>query len=147
MRRREFITLIGGAAAWPFTLHAQQQSERMRRIGVLFAGALDDPQTQTRLPVIQQELQKLGWTDGRNMRIDTRYGDGDTQVLRRQASELVALAPDVILSAGGNPTLAALQQANRTIPIVFAGVVDPVGAGFVASLARPGRQHHRLHAI
>ena len=135
MRRREFITLIGGAAVgWPVVARAQQP-ERMRRIGVLISLAADDRQGQARLAAFQQALQQLGWTDGRNVRIDTRWAAGDTS--RRYAAELVALAPDVILASGGS-IVATLLQATRTVPIVFTLTPDPVGAGFVASLARPG---------
>ena len=137
MKRREFITLLGGAAAaWPLAARAQQP-ERMRRIGVLINLAADDPQSQARLAAFQQGLQQLGWTDGRNVRIIARWGAGDADRIRRYAAELVALAPDVIL-ATCSPALVALLQATRTVPIVFTCVVDPVGAGFVDSLARPG---------
>ncbi len=137
MRRREFITLVGGAAvARPLAARAQQ-TERMRRIGVLMALTADDPEGQARLAAFLQGLQELGWTDGRNARIDIRWGGADVDRYRRSAAELAALAPDVIL-ANFASAAAALQQATRTVPIVFVGVVDPVGAGFVASLARPG---------
>jgi ABC-type uncharacterized transport system substrate-binding protein len=138
MRRREFITLLGGAAvAWPLAVRAQQP-ERMRRIGVLMSGAgADDPDGQARSAAFLQGLQQLGWTDGRNIRVDYRWGMGDADLFRRYAAELVALAPDVIL-ASGTATMAPLLQATRTVPIVFVQVTDPVGAGFVDSLARPG---------
>jgi putative ABC transport system substrate-binding protein len=137
MRRRDFITLLGGAAvAWPRTARAQQP-ERMRRIGVLLPQAADDRVGQARLAAFLQGLQQLGWTDGRNVRIDTRWGAGDADRIRRDAAELVALAPDVILTSGAS-TLGPLLQATRTVPIVFANVTDPVGAGFIDSLARPG---------
>ena len=138
MKRREFLTLVGGAAsAWPLTARAQQ-GERMRRIGVLTSGAAaDDPDGQTRRAAFVQELKQLGWTDGRNMRIDYRWGAGDADKLRKYAAELVALAPDVIM-ASGTATVAPLLQATHTVPIVFAQVTDPVGAGFVDSLAKPG---------
>ncbi|MGB6313810.1 MAG: ABC transporter substrate-binding protein [Pseudolabrys sp.] len=138
MHRREFITLLGGAASvWPLAAHAQQD-ERMRRIGVLYSGAAaDDPDGQTRSAAFVQGLQQLGWTDGRNMRIDYRWGAGDADNIRKYAAELVTLAPDVIL-ASGTATVAPLLQATRTVPIVFAQVTDPVGAGFVDSLAHPG---------
>jgi putative tryptophan/tyrosine transport system substrate-binding protein len=137
VKRREFITLIGGAAAaWPLAARAQQP-ERMRRIGVLTAFTADDPEAQARLMGIAQGLQELGWTVGRNVRIDTRWGAGDAERYRRYAAELVALAPDVVVANGG-AALIALQQANRTVPIVFVNIVDPVGAGYVASLAHPG---------
>ena len=109
----------------------------MRRIGVLMNRAADDPEGQARIAAFQQGLQQLGWIDGRNVRIDTRWGAAMSTAMRRYAAELVALAPDVIL-ASGSVSVAALQQATRTVPIVFAVVADPVGAGFVDSLARPG---------
>ena len=137
MRRREFISLLGGAAAaWPFAARAQQ-GERMRRIGVLMPLAEDDPEGQSRLRAFVQGLQQLGWTDGRNLRIDIRWGAGDAERIRRYAAELAALAPDVIL-AGGGAVIPSLLQATRTVPIVFVNVADPVGAGYVNSLARPG---------
>jgi putative ABC transport system substrate-binding protein len=137
LRRREFITLLGGAAAaWPLAARAQQ-AERMRRIGVLMTLAADDSEGQARLTAFLQGLQQLGWSGGRNMRIDTRWTAGKADDIRKYAMELVALAPDIIL-ATTSPTVAALQMVTRTIPIVFAQAVDPVGAGFVDSLARPG---------
>jgi ABC-type uncharacterized transport system substrate-binding protein len=137
MRRREFITLVGGAAAaWPLAARAQQ-GERMRRIGVLTTLAADDPVSRSRATAFAQGLQELGWTDGRNVRIDYRWAAGDAERFRKYAAELVALAPDVILAAA-SPSLMALQQASRTVPIVFVQVIDPVGGGFVESLARPG---------
>jgi putative ABC transport system substrate-binding protein len=136
MKRREFITLLGGAAVvWPVVARAQQP-ERMRRIGVLVPAAADDAVTQERIAAFLLALQQLGWTVGRNLRIDYRYGD-DAERIRKYAAELVALAPDVIL-ATGSPTTGPLLQATRTIPIVFVQVVDPVGAGFIKQLARPG---------
>ena len=137
MRRRDVITLLGGAAAaWPFGARAQQP-ERMRRVGVLVPLAADDPQSQRRITAFVQGLEAAGWTDGRNIRIDIRWTAGDTDRMRRHAAELVALAPDVILASGGT-VVGALLEASRTTPIVFTLTVDPVGAGFVASLARPG---------
>jgi putative ABC transport system substrate-binding protein len=137
VKRREFITLLSGAAAaWPLAARAQQL-ERMRRIGVLMNIAADDPQAQSRFEAFLQGLQPLGWTVGRNLQIDVRWAAADADLFRRYATELVALAPDVIL-ASTNPAVAQLQQATRTVPVVFAITVDPVGAGFVASLARPG---------
>src|SRR6266481_4339470 len=137
MRRREFITLIGGAAAaWPLAARAQQR-ERMRRIGVLMTLAADDPEGQARLTAFVQGLQELGWTDGRNVQIDYRWPAGDAERIRRYATELAALAPDIIL-AGGGAVVPSLLLATRTIPIVFTQTPDPVGAGFVESLARPG---------
>jgi putative tryptophan/tyrosine transport system substrate-binding protein len=136
MRRREFITLLGGAAAvWP--LAARAEGERIRRIGVLMNLAADDAEGQARLAAFVQDLQQLGWTDGRNVRIDYRWAAGDARLFHRYAEELLALAPDVIL-ASATPSVQALQQATRTVPIVFAMVGDPVGMGVVASLARPG---------
>src|SRR5262245_18052456 len=136
MRRREFITLIGGSAAWPVALQAQQTSG-MRRVGVLMTRSAEDPDAQARLTAFLQGLQEWGWIDGRNVRIDVRWSAGDADRRRRYAVELVALAPDVIL-ADTSTGVAALQQATQIVPIVFAGVIDPVGAGFVVSLARPG---------
>jgi putative tryptophan/tyrosine transport system substrate-binding protein len=136
LKRREFITLIGGAGTWP--LAGRAQGDRVRRIGALVSGAEDDPEMQARIRAFEQELALLGWTDGRNVRIDTRWATTDTDTIRRHAAELAALAPDAILGANGTTTLAPLLQATRTVPIVFVIVVDPVGAGFVASLARPG---------
>ena len=136
MRRRAFITLLGGAAAWPLAARAQQP-ERMRLIGVLMGGPESDPEEQARLAAFLDGLQQLGWTDGRNVRIDTRWPAGDAGRFRTYAAELVGLAPDVIL-ASASASVAALQQASRSAPIVFANVIDPVGAGFVASLAQPG---------
>jgi putative tryptophan/tyrosine transport system substrate-binding protein len=136
MRRREFITFLGGAAAaWPLAARAQQ-GERMRRIGVLAYWAADDAEGRARLAAFMQALQQLGWSDGRYLRIDTRWATADD--IRRHAAELVALAPDVLVAATGTPTVAALLQATRSVPIVFVTVIDPVGAGFVASLAQPG---------
>ena len=137
IRRREFIAALGGmAATWPLAARAQQ-GERMRRIGVLMALAADDPTGQARLIAFVQALQELGWTDGRNVRIDTRWAAGDADRFRRYAAELVALAPDVILASGGTG-VGALLQATHTVPIVFTQTNDPVGAGYVDSLARPG---------
>jgi len=136
MRRRECITLLGGAAAWPLAAHAQQ-GERMRRIGVLMGLAADDAEGQARIAAFVQALQGLGWSNGRNVRIDIRRGAGDAERSRSYAAELVALTPDVILASGGT-VVGPLLQATRTIPIVFTQTPDPVGAGFVASLARPG---------
>ena len=137
MRRREFITLVGSVAvAWPLAARAQQP-ERMRRIGVLMNLVADDPETQTRIGVFQQALQQLGWTIGSNVRIDYRWGAGDAARYRTYAAELVALAPDVLLSTA-TATIEPLQQATRSVPIVFVSVIDPVGAGVVESLARPG---------
>ena len=136
MRRREFIAGLGGAATWPIVGRAQQP-ERMRRIGVLRGGGTaDDPDGQARHAAFLQALQQLGWIDGRNVRIDTRWPAGNADDARKFAAELVALAPDIIFATGA--PVAPLLQATRTVPIVFAAVVDPVGAGFVDSLAQPG---------
>ena len=137
MRRRDFITLLGGAGAWPIAARAQQ-GQRMRRVGVLVAAAADDPEYQARNAAFLQSLQQLGWADGRNVRIDTRWATTNSDDVRKHAAELAALAPDVLVAATGTITVAALLQATRTVPIVFVVVIDPVGAGFVASLARPG---------
>jgi putative ABC transport system substrate-binding protein len=136
MRRREFVSLLGAAAAWPLAASAQQ-SERVRRIGVLLPAAADDPEFQARLGAFLQGLQQSGWTIGRNVRIDTRWATTSVADIRRHAAELAALAPDVILAFGAS-TVGPLLQATRTVPIVFPAAGDPVGAGFVDSLARPG---------
>ena len=137
MKRREFITLLGGgAAAWPVVARAQQ-SERMRRIGVLMSGSADDPAALAQISAFAQGLQEHGWSVGVNVRIDYRWGAGDVDHFRKYAAELVALAPDVILATAGS-IVAALQQASSTVPIVFVTTVDPVGGGLVESLARPG---------
>jgi ABC transporter substrate binding protein len=130
VRRRDFITLLGGATvAWPLTARAQQ-GERIRRL------AADDAEGQARLAAFAQALGQLGWSDGRNLRIDTRWANADD--IGKHAAELAALAPDVLVAGTGSATVAPLLQATRTVPIVFASVIDPVGAGFVASLAQPG---------
>jgi ABC-type uncharacterized transport system substrate-binding protein len=137
MRRREFIKLVcGSTAAWPLAARAQQ-SERMRRIGVLMPWPANDAEGQSRLTAFTQALPQLGWIDGQNVRIDYRFGDGKADTMRKYATELVALAPDVIL-ASSSGALAPLLEATRTVPIVFAGIADPVAAGYVESLARPG---------
>jgi putative ABC transport system substrate-binding protein len=137
LKRREFIALVSGvAAAWPLGAWAQQP-EQMRRIGVLMNAVADDPYGQARLAAFQQVLQQLGWTDGRNVQIDTRWGGNDIERERTYAAELVALAPHVILAAG-TLSVAALKRETQTVPIVFNSVSDPVGAGFVDNLARPG---------
>ena len=137
MRRRDFVVLLGGAAvAWPLAARAQQP-EQMRRIGVLTNLVADDPEAQARVGAFLQGLQELGWAVGRNMRIEYRWGAGDADRTRGYAAELVALAPDVILTSGAS-ALAPLLQATRSVPVVFAQVPDPVGAGFVNSLSRPG---------
>jgi putative tryptophan/tyrosine transport system substrate-binding protein len=134
--RREFITLLGGAAAWPLAARAQQP-DRVRRIGIILPAAADDPAFQAWVGAFLQALALLGWTIGRNVRIDTRWATANAAEIRRHAAELVALAPDVIL-ASGTSTVGPLLQATRTVPIVFPNIGDPVGAGFVDSLARPG---------
>jgi putative ABC transport system substrate-binding protein len=141
MKRREFITLLGSAAAtWPLAARAQQEQERerVRRVGVLTSSTRHDATSQARLGALQQGLHQLGWEDGRNLRIEYRWAEGDPDALRKYAAELVALAPDAIL-ANGSAAVALLLQATRLVPIVFTDVPDPVGAGFVDSLARPGR--------
>jgi putative tryptophan/tyrosine transport system substrate-binding protein len=135
VRRREFIGLLGGAAAWLVAARAQQP-DRVRRIGVLMQLAADDPEAQARVTTFRAHLEQLGWTDKRNVQIDTRFGEGDADRIRKSATELVALAPDVILA--NSTLLASLLQLTRTVPNVFVAVADPVGAGFVQSLARPG---------
>ncbi len=137
MRRREFITLLGGAVASVPLAARAQQPERMRRIGVMVANAESDPEGQARIMAFRQGLRELGWIEGRNVRIDYRWAAGEPDRARTYATELVTLAPDVIL-AQGTPALAALHRATRSIPVVFVVVVDPVGAGYVQSLAQPG---------
>jgi len=136
VRRREFIALLGGAASWPLAAYAQQPGGR-RRVGVLMATAADDPESRKRLFAFLQSMQQLGWVEGRNLRIDIRWAAGNTDDTRKYAAELTALTPDIIL-ATGSLALGPLLQATRTIPIVFTHVPDPVGAGFVDSMARPG---------
>jgi putative tryptophan/tyrosine transport system substrate-binding protein len=135
IQRREFIGTLGRAAAWPLAARAQQP--KVRRIGVLMNTVSDDAEGQARLAAFHQGLQQLGWTVGHNVQIDYRWGGDDAERTRRGAAELIALGSDAIL-ASGTPSVAALQQATDRIPIVFAQVIDPVGSGFVASLARPG---------
>jgi putative ABC transport system substrate-binding protein len=137
MKRRDFITFLGGvAAAWPLAVRAQQP-ERVRLICMLNALGSDDPEAQARIAVLEQTLQQLGWVVGRNLKVEIRQIGGDVDRLRSDAAELVALAPDVILTIG-SVAVGPLQQATRTIPIVFVNAPDPVGAGFVQSMARPG---------
>jgi putative tryptophan/tyrosine transport system substrate-binding protein len=136
LKRRKFITLLGGAAAWPLVARAQQ-GEPVRRIGVLMHTAADNPEGQEGVAALQQTLQKLGWTDGRNLRIDTRWGANDVDRDRQYAAELIALAPDLLV-ASGTVSAVAFQHATRIIPIVFVLVSDPVGAGLVDTLSRPG---------
>jgi putative ABC transport system substrate-binding protein len=135
-KRREFISLLGGAAAWPLAARAQQ-ADRMRLIGVLMAYAESDPEGQAWVAAFRERLQKLGWVEGHNIRIATRWATPDVEAMQRFAKELVALQPDLILSQS-TPTTAALLQHTRTIPIIFANIADPVGSGFVASFSRPG---------
>jgi putative ABC transport system substrate-binding protein len=135
--RRQLITLLGGAAvAWPLAARAQQP-ERARRVGVLMNVAADDPLSTLRVSAFAQAMQELGWTVGRNLRIEYRWGQADLEQLRKYAAELVALAPDVVVS-NATPSTTALQQATRSVPVVFVNQTDPVGAGFIESLARPG---------
>src|SRR4051794_40233906 len=136
MRRREFIAGLGAAVAWPFATRAQQ-GERARRVGVLINSTADDSEAQARYRAFLQGLLQLGWTEGHNVRVDVRWGAADSDRYRKYAAELVALAPDVMLATTGL-TAAALQRTTRTVPIVFAMVLDPVGADIVESLARPG---------
>src|SRR5262245_28418483 len=136
MKRRTFISLLGGAAAWPLAARGQQP-QKMRRIGVLLPAVGSDPEYQVRVGAFMQALALLGWTDGRNVRIETRWGANDADRYRQYAAELVALAPDVIVAAT-SVSVGAVQQATRTIPIVFVQVIDPVGTGLVTGLARPG---------
>ena len=136
MKRRQFITLLGGAAAWPLAARAQQR-ERVRRIGVLTPFAANDAEGQARLTAFAQGLQHAGWIVGQNIRIEYRWGDGKADTMRKYATELVALAPDVIL-ASSSAAVAPLLEVTRTIPIVFAGIGDPVAGGYVDSQARPG---------
>jgi len=137
MRRRDFIKVVAGStAAWPLAVHAQQ-GDRMRRVGVLQGTTAEDPESKARRAAFEQTFQQLGWTQGRNIRIDYRFAGGDAATIRKQAEELVALAPDVIVSTGSFST-GALLRATRTVPVVFAIVPDPVGSGFVDSLSQPG---------
>ena len=134
LRRREFVTILGGAAAWPLAARAQQ-GDRVRRIGVLIGGDENDPVLKTRVSAFAQALAGLGWTDGRNVRLDVRWDGADTGRSRALAQELVSLKPDIIVTSN-TPATAAVQRETRTIPIVFASVVDPVAAGIVARLDR-----------
>ncbi len=136
MSRRDFVVFLGGALAWPLVARAQQ-GERMRRIGVLSSLAADDPEAAARNAAFLQTLQELGWTDGRNVRIDYRWSAGDAERIRKHAGELLAFAPEVIL-ANGTSAVVLLQQVTRSVPIIFVQVTDPVGAGIVESLAQPG---------
>jgi putative ABC transport system substrate-binding protein len=136
VKRREFITLLGGAAAWPLAVHAQQ-GERPRRIGVLLVTVADDPEMSRRLTALQGGLGRRGWVEGRNLRVERRWAAGDPERIRSAAAELVALAPDVII-VNGSSGMDAMQRATRTVPVVFVVVPDPVGAGYAERLARPG---------
>jgi len=145
MRRRNFIAALGGAAAWPLAARGQQ-GERVRRLVVLVgAQTSEDPDAQANVTAFLQALHELGWTNGRNIRIDTRWAGGNAADINRHAAELVALAPDAIL-ASGTAALGPLLQASRTVPIVFVNVADAVGAGFVDSLA-PRRKRYRVHRV
>ena len=145
MNRRDLIRLLGGAAAaWPFAARAQQ-GERMRRVAALMPYSANDPQAQNRNAAFLQALQQLGWTVGQNVQIEYRWSAGSEDDARKYAAELVALAPDVIFTAGAD--VEPLRRATRTVPIVFALVPDPVGAGFVESLARPRRQRHWIYQL
>ena len=137
IRRRDFIALLGGATTWPLAARGQQQGDRVRRIGVLSGLAPDDQEGQRRNATFLQALQALGWTVGRNVRIDYRWGVGNPELYRRLAAELAALAPDVILT-NGTSTVGPMLQTTRTVPVVFVNVTDPVAGGFVESLVRPG---------
>ena len=137
MRRREFIALFGGAAAWPIMAHAQQ-TEQVRRIGVLMNTATGDQEGQAGVAEFRQSLQQSGWDIGRDVQIDIRWGENNEDLDRKYAAELIALKPDAVL-ASGSPSVAALQRVTRDVPIVFVRVSDPVGGGFVDSLSRPGR--------
>src|SRR5262245_61623716 len=138
MRRREFITILGGAtAAWPFAVRAQQQRDRVRRVGVLVAGDENDPVWKPRLSAFTQALADLGWTDGRNARMDFRWAGADINRIRALAQELVGLHPDIIL-AGSTPAIVALQRETRTIPIVLGNAAEPVASGIVPRLNQPG---------
>jgi len=134
--RREFISALGATAAWPLAARAQQP-KRLRRIGVLMTLAADDPEGRPRLEAFVQGLQEAGWAVGRNVEIDTRWAAGDAGLFRKYAAELVALEPDVLL-APSTPAVKALEQASRAVPIVFVGISDPIGSGFVESFSRPG---------
>jgi putative ABC transport system substrate-binding protein len=146
MKRREFITLLGGAAAaWPLAARAQQ-GERVRRVGALMSTAADDPEGQARIAVFQQGLQEFGWSIGRNVRVDSRWPAGDPELFRRYAAELATLSPDVILATGSAAT-GPLLQATRTVPIVFVIVPNPVGAGLRQQSGAAGRQRHRIDPV
>ena len=136
MRRRDFIPLIGSVAAWPLAAHAQQPN-RVRRVSVLLGIAENDPEAKSRVKAFQQGLRDLGWSEPRNIQIDYRFTAGDPDLIKKYVAEMVSMAPDVIVG-NSTPVLAALRQATSSIPIVFAGLNDPVGQGFISSLAHPG---------
>ena len=137
LKRREFITLLGSTvAAWPRAARAQQ-GERVRRVGVLMNATAEEPEAQSYVAAFQQGMQEFGWSVGRNLHINLRWGGGDADLTRRYAAELAAFSPDVMLAAGG-PVVRAMQRASSSVPIVFAQSIDPVGSGIVASLSRPG---------
>src|SRR5262245_12935758 len=137
LKRREFISLLGGAAAWPLAARAQQIDRTMRRVGVLMPFAPDDPEARLRVAALEQGLRDLGWVDSRNLRIDYRWATDDPDRLPGEAAALVAAAPDVIL-ANSTPVLSELRKQSTTLPMVFVQVTDPVGSGFVPNLTRPG---------
>ena len=137
MRRREFISLIGGAVAWPLAAARAQRSDGIRRVGVLMIPDKSDPSGQALASAFQGRLSELGWNEGRNIKIDYQWGAGNPEVVQRYVADMVATSPDVIL-ANGTPAVSALHRATQNIPVVFVVVADPVGAGFVQSLARPG---------
>jgi putative tryptophan/tyrosine transport system substrate-binding protein len=145
MRRREFITLLGGTAAWPVAARAQQ-GERMRRIGVLMAQAADDPEGQVRLAAFLRGLRELGWIEGHNIRLDDRWGGGNVGRVRKDAAELVALTPDVIL-AGGGQIMGPLHEATRTVPIVFTQTADSSRRRLRRQPVPAGRQCHRFYKL
>src|SRR5262245_7953447 len=146
MRRREFISLLFGAvAAWPLTARGQQR-DRVRQIGLLSPFSENDPETKARLAAFKERLEQLGWTDGRNVRIEYRFSDGNIERTRAAAAELVTLTPDVIV-AYANPAVSALKPITSTIPIVFTQVSDPVGSGFVTDLAHPGGNITGFHSF
>jgi putative ABC transport system substrate-binding protein len=145
MRRRDFITLIGTAAAWPLAARAQQSRDRVRRIGVLIPFR-EDAETEVLVAAFRQRFQELGWTEGRNVQFDYRYTGGNPERTSSASAELVALAPDAIL-ADANPAVASLMQVTHTIPIVFTRVSDPVGSGFVSNLAHPGGNITGFHSF
>jgi hypothetical protein len=136
IERRKFLATLGGAAAWPLAARAQQV-ERIRRVGVLLSIAETDPDAQRRIQVFQQGLEELGWTEGRNIRVEYRFGAGDSDRIAKEVTDLVALKPDVIVG-NSTPVVVALRQATRSIPIIFVQIIDPVGSGLVETLARPG---------